>query len=254
VVCEPSWLVLLTELAQKKGFWPLKFFLVGGENMTEQARRLVEKAWNCDVFLAYGMTETFGSLGLECPVKRGYHVDEFHNWYEIYKPDQDGYGELVITNLQRNVMPLIRYRSADVTRLIDQPCTCPMPNIRRIGKILGRADELINCVMGNISPPIFEYAFEGIPSITNDWQVGILREEPLDLIEFRLELQEGAEPAATEQAVVTQFRDRYPDFARNIDMGLYKLGVKLHPKGTLRTRQKLKKVVDERKALWEGKM
>jgi phenylacetate-CoA ligase len=254
VICEPSWLVLLTEIAKKRGFWPIKFFLAGGENMTEHARRYVEEAWNCDVFLGYGMTETFGSIGIECPAKRGYHVDEFHNWYEILQPDKDGYGELVITTLERSVMPLLRYRSADVTRLIDEPCTCRVPRIRRIGKILGRADEMINCGMGNISPPVFEHAFEGIQGITNDWQVSIQKDGTLDKVEFRLETAEGHDAAEVEQRVLAQFKERYPDLWRNTEMGLYKLAIRMEPKGTLRVKQKLKKVVDERRELWEGKI
>ncbi|MBI4867901.1 MAG: phenylacetate--CoA ligase family protein [Candidatus Wallbacteria bacterium] len=255
IVCEPSWLVLYTELCkQRGGFWPIKFFLVGGENMTEHARRFVEEAWNCNVFIGYGMTETFGSVGVECPSKMGYHINEFHNWCEILKPDADGYGELVVTTLQRSTMPLLRYRTSDVTRLIDEPCTCAIPNIRRIAKIRGRSDEMINCGMGNISPPIFEYAFDGIQGITNDWQVAVKKDGPLDLIEFRFEIANGSSAAELEKVVTDQFKTRYPDYWRNVEMGLYKLACRFEPRGTLRKKQKLIKVVDERHELWESKI
>ncbi len=252
VICEPSWLVLLSDIAKKKGTWPVKFFLVGGENMTEEARRYAENIWHSDVYIGYGMTETFGSAGVECPAKRGYHINEFQNWYEILNPDEDGYGELVITMLQRRCMPLIRYRTSDVTRLVDEPCTCQIPSVRRIGKIRGRSDELINCGMGNISPPIFEHAFEGIQGITHDWQVAVVKDGPLDVIEFRLELANGTDPHELEKTITAQFKERYPDYWRNIEMGLYRLAYKFQAPGTLRTRQKLIKVVDERHELWNS--
>ncbi len=112
---EPSWLVVLTEIARVRGTWPVKFFFVGGENMSEDTRRYIEAQWNTKVYIGYGQTETFGQVGAECPAQHGYHIDDLNLYTEIIDQGEDGYGELVCTTLSRTVMPLIRYRSTDIT-------------------------------------------------------------------------------------------------------------------------------------------
>src|SRR5439155_12224186 len=116
--------------------------------------RSVERAWGAPLFLSYGQTEAFGSLGLECREQHGYHRNDLHFLFEIDAADQTGQGELVYTTLTREVMPLIRYRSSDVTHLIDEPCACGL-FARRIAKIHGRADEMVVCGMGNVGPWVF---------------------------------------------------------------------------------------------------
>ncbi|MEI8344674.1 MAG: AMP-binding protein [Candidatus Omnitrophota bacterium] len=116
IVGDPSWIVRLSEVAQKRGAWPVKMLLAGGENITEEARRFVEGVWKADLLINYGQTEAFGAIGVELRDKRGYHLNEFHNAFEIVDADADGVGELVYTTLNRRVMPLVRYRSGDLTR------------------------------------------------------------------------------------------------------------------------------------------
>src|SRR5437867_148152 len=95
MVVEPSWIVSLTALAEKRGTWPVRLMLVGGENMSEKSRRYVEETWRTDLFLTYGQTESFGSAGSECVRKNGYHLQELKFWFEIPEADADGNGELV---------------------------------------------------------------------------------------------------------------------------------------------------------------
>ncbi len=243
---EPSWLSLLTQVAVKKGIWPLKLILVGGENITEQTRNTLESIWKTDIYMGYGQTESFGSAGLECARKQGYHISENNLWYEIYKPDAEGYGELVLSTLQRRVMPLLRYRTSDVTRLIDEPCTCGIPNIRRIAKIRGRCDEMINCGAGNITPWLFERVFHGVSDISSDWQVAVMRDGNLDLVEFRLELTDGNSPVNVEAKIKSKIQTEFPDLWRNYAWGLFAIRFRFYPLNTLRTKRKLVSVVDER--------
>src|SRR5712691_10013216 len=70
---EPSWVVRLSEIAQVRGSWPLKFLFAGGENISESARLTVEETWVAPLYLNYGQTESFGALGAECRIKDGYH-------------------------------------------------------------------------------------------------------------------------------------------------------------------------------------
>jgi len=144
---EPSWLVVLTEIARVRGTWPVKFFYVGGENMSEDTRHYIESAWNTKVYIGYGQTESFGQVGTECPAQRGYHIDDFNLYCEIVDKGEDGYGELVYTTLSRVVMPLIRYRSTDITAFLNEPCTCTLKAARRIAKIRGRSDEMVICAL-----------------------------------------------------------------------------------------------------------
>src|SRR5205823_3708203 len=73
---EPSWLVRMSEVAQTRGTWPVKLLFGGGENITEEARQIVESVWNAPLYLSYGQTESFGTLGGECVRKDGYHRND----------------------------------------------------------------------------------------------------------------------------------------------------------------------------------
>jgi phenylacetate-CoA ligase len=248
---EPSWLVVLTEIARVRGTWPVKFFYVGGENMSEQTRRYVEETWQSRVYMGYGQTESFGQVGTECPVQHGYHIDDFNLYCEIVDQGADGYGELVYSTLSRVVMPLVRYRSTDITAFIDERCTCALGAARRIAKIRGRSDEMVNCGMGNLSPWFFEQLLDDLPEITRDWQVGVLRAGNHDTIEFRVELRDEGTAGAVTEAIKQRVRERIPDSWRNYELGLFEFDFRFQAPGTLRAGRKLRRLVDERMRAWE---
>ncbi len=252
VIAEPSWLLRLTEIAEKRGVWPMKFMLVGGENLTEQTRQYIESVWKADVLMEYGQTESFGAIGVECRLKNGYHLNELNFLFEVDAPDRDGYGELVYTTLTRKVMPLLRYRAADITRLIDEPCPCGLP-MRRIARIRSRKDEMIVCGMGNISPWIFETTLRGVAGISDDWQVRITRPNHKDCVELHLELLNGKAPATVAETVKQNLRSLFADFWKNYEMGLYELDFKFASPGTLRQGRKLLRLVDQRRGLVDSK-
>lgn len=248
---EPSWLVVLTEIARVRGTWPVKFIYTGGENMSEATRRYAEEEWKTNVYMGYGQTETFGQIGSECPAKRGYHVDDFNLYCEIVDRGDEGYGELVYTTLSRQVMPLIRYRSTDITKFLDEPCTCVLKTTRRLAKIRGRSDEMVNCGMGNLSPWFFEQLLDDVPGITRDWQVGVVRAGNRDTIEFRLELGDPDGADSVVAAVKQRVRERIPLSWRNYELKLFEFGFRFADPGTLRTGRKLRRLLDERTRVWE---
>jgi phenylacetate-CoA ligase len=248
---EPSWLVVLTEIARVRGTWPVKFFYVGGENMSEETRRYIEGVWNARVYMGYGQTESFGQIGSECPAQRGYHVDDLNLYCEIVDKGEDGYGELVYTTLSSVVMPLVRYRSTDITAFLDEPCTCSLKMARRIAKIRGRSDEMVNCGMGNLSPWFVEQLLEDLPEITRDWQVGVLRSGNRDSIEFRVELRDGASSDAVMAAIKQRVKERIPDSWRNYELKLFEFEFRFVEPGALRTGRKLRRLVDERMKAWD---
>src|SRR5436309_10359075 len=80
---EPSWLVRLSEIAESRGAWPVKFMFAGGENIAETARAAVERTWSAPLYLNYGQTEAFGALGIECVEKNGYHRNDLNLLFEV---------------------------------------------------------------------------------------------------------------------------------------------------------------------------
>lgn len=250
ICCEPSVLVVVSEVAKAKGTWPLKLMVVGGENMSEQTRRYVEAIWKAPVYMSYGQTETFGSIGVECPAQNGYHIDDFSLYCEIAEPGTDGFGELVYTILSRRVMPLIRYRSSDITAFLKGSCTCALRISRRLAKIRGRTDEMVNCGMGNLSPWFFENLLEGLPQISSDWQVAVRRTGNYDTIEFRLELLPSAAEDGVSVAIQQRIEKRIPESWRNYQLGLFKLAFRFVAPGSLRRGRKLRRLLDERTTQW----
>ncbi len=242
---EPSWIVRFSELAAARGTWPMKMIVAGGENIAESARAEVERVWGAPMYLNYGQTEAFGSIGLECAQKAGYHRNDLHFMFEILEPDAQGYGELVYTTLTRDVMPLIRYRASDITRFIDEPCPCGL-FARRLAKIRARADEMVVCGMGNVGPWVFEEILRGIDVAGPDWQVLLDSNGRYDTLDLAIELPEDADATAIRAAVLTNVQVRFPDFWKNLSMGLYDLRVTPVPRGVLRSGRKLRRIVDTR--------
>src|SRR3984893_7963520 len=243
---EPSWIVRLSEVAQNRGRWPLKFLFAGGENIADAGRALVERTWGAPLYLNYGQTESFGALGAECRMQDGYHRNDLYFFFELAGVDQEGYGEVVYTTLARDVMPLIRYRSTDVTRLVDEPCGCGI-SMGRIGKIRGRCDERVVCVMGNVGPWVFEEVLRGIQGIGDDWQAVIAHEGARDLVTLHVEMHDTSYQSAVEHLIHDTLRARFSDFWRNREMRLYDLRLVAHRAGSLRHGgRKLRRVLDER--------
>jgi phenylacetate-CoA ligase len=241
---EPSWLVRFSQVAAARGTWPVKLLVCGGENMTEAAREQIQAAWSAPVVLNYGQTEAFGSLGLECRERAGYHRNDLHFLFEIDAPDPEGWGELIYTTLTRDVMPLIRYRAGDVTRLEDRPCACGL-FAKRLAKIRARADEMVVCGMGNVGPWVFDELLRGILAVGAEWQAVVTSDGQLDVMTLHAETEDAA---GLDRQVRDHLRERFPDFWKNLKMELYSLHVIPAGPGTLRQMRKLQRVVDRRQA------
>jgi len=242
---EPSWLMRLSELARECGTWPVKLLFGGGENITEEARQAVESVWGAPLYLSYGQTESFGTLGVECARKDGYHRNDLFFFFETPETDTDGYGELVYTTLVRDVMPLIRYRSTDLTRLVDEPCECGL-FAKRIAKIRSRIDEMVVCGMGNVGPWVFAEVLRNVNGHGADWQAVIKHDGRRDVIELRVELKDSDHQPDVERAVLDNLRTGFADFWKNYEMKLYEFRVIPCEPGTLRNGRKLKRVLDQR--------
>jgi phenylacetate-CoA ligase len=244
---EPSWMVRLAEIARERGPWPLKFLFAGGENIAESSRAAVERAWNAPLYLNYGQTESFGALGAECRIKNGYHRNDLYFFFETPDVGSDGFGEIVYTTLSRTVMPLIRYRSTDVSRLVDGQCACGI-SMGRLGKVRGRCDEMVVCGMGNVGPWVFDEVLRGIDIIGVDWQVAVDHGGQRDVVTLQVEVDDPSAQPVVEGLIHEHVRERFPDFWKNYGMGLYELRVAAVGTGTLRGGgRKLRRVIDNRR-------
>jgi len=242
---EPSWMIRLSEIAERHGVWPVKFLFAGGENIAESARASVEQVWSAPLYLNYGQTESFGALGAECKLKKGYHRNDLYFFFELDNVDAEGYGEVIYTTLARDVMPLIRYRSTDVAQLIEERCECGI-FAGRIGKVRARCDEMVVCGMGNVGPWVFDEVLRDISGVSSEWQVFIKHESYSDIVELYVETLNGSGPAQLREAVLLNLRTRFLDFWKNHEMRLYELRVIPCTHGTLRNGRKLQRVIDQR--------
>ena len=243
---EPSWMIRFSDIARTRGTWPLKFLFAGGENISESARREVEEIWGSPLYLNYGQTESFGALGAECRLKNGYHRNDLYFFFEVKDPDADGYGEIVYTTLSQRAMPLIRYRSSDLSTIVNSPCGCGI-SMGRLAKIRSRCDEMVVCGMGNVGPWVFDEVLRGIPGIGDDWQVVIRHAGSRDLVQLHVEVDDHSHQGAIEASIHANLRDRFADFWRNRELKLYEWQVIVHRTGSLRGHaRKLRRIIDER--------
>jgi phenylacetate-coenzyme A ligase PaaK-like adenylate-forming protein len=115
----------------------IKSVLLSADDIPDAVRNTVAWHWNCRVFNHYGMTEMCIAGGVECEGFSGYHTRDCDLLFEIVDPDENGVGEVVFTTLDREAMPLIRYRTGDLGRFSAGPCPCGSP-LRRIERVFGR--------------------------------------------------------------------------------------------------------------------
>jgi phenylacetate-CoA ligase len=247
VMADPFWIARFTEIAMARGIrTPIKAFVSGAERITENLRASIQDYWKAPLYMTYASTELGASLGAECPCKTGYHLHEYDYAVEILNPDADGFGEVVFTTLTRSVMPLIRYRTGDIARLIPGVCPCGLP-FRRLSALRGRSDEMIACVWGDVHPDLFEDLLRGVDGVGDEWQVALREAGLRPLFEFRLESTGGsAIRESVEAAIRARLAARYPPLWAKTQQRLCDIAVCLLAPGTLRTGRKIRRLVDER--------
>ena len=164
----------------------IKKFLVGAEPTPNSMRKSIEEAWNAGVYVGYGITEIGLLMAGECDKKNGMHLTETNFLTEIIDPDtgeqlEDGEtGEVIFTTFDREGMPLIRYNSHDIGRIIPGICECGLP-MKRI-EIKGRTDDLIPVGAGdNLFTEMFDEAIFSIPEV-QEYQVIFDRKNGIDFI------------------------------------------------------------------------
>ena len=247
VMGDPFWIGRFTEIAMTRGVRaPMKAFVSGAERMTDSLRRQIEDYWRAPLYMTYASTELGASLGVECSAREGYHLHEYDYAVEIANPDADGFGEVVFTTLTRSVMPLIRYRTGDVARLVPGTCACGLP-FRRLSAIRGRRDEMIACVWGDVYPEFFEDLLRDIDGVGDEWQVAVRQVALRPVFEFRIETSGGPSAASgVEAAIRSRLAARHPALWAKTERRFCDVAVRAASPGSLRTGRKLRRLVDER--------
>ncbi len=206
IVATPSYCMYLAEAAREAGAqfpmssYHLRLGLLGSEGSTPQMRREIEEAWGGGFFATdnYGLSELNGpGMSGECTERAGLHICEDHFLCEIIDPDtgevlpEGSTGELVVTNLTKRGIPLLRYRTRDLTRIQTEPCRCGRTSAR-MDKIIGRSDDMLKIRGVNVFPTQIESAILGVEHISPNYQLVLRRENYADSMEVRLELVNGA--------------------------------------------------------------
>ncbi|HEY6170394.1 MAG TPA: AMP-binding protein, partial [Verrucomicrobiae bacterium] len=199
LTCTPSYALVLGEEAVAAGIdvrerFKLRVGIHGAEPWSEEMRREIQAALNLVAYDIYGLTEIIGpGVAMECEHHNGLHVFEDHFYPEIIDP-KDGQplgfgveGELVFTTLTKEAMPLIRYRTGDRTVLHQEKCACGR-TLARMGKVLGRTDDMLIVRGVNVFPSQVEKVLLEFGEVAPQYQIVVDRKRhELDSFEVRVE-------------------------------------------------------------------
>jgi phenylacetate-CoA ligase len=197
--CTPSYALHLAEAIEEAGIRPedlrLRVGFFGAEPWTEAMRDTIQTHLRLMALNIYGLSEVTGpGVAVECPERRGMHVAEDHFLPEVVDPDTlepvpaGTTGELVFTTLSKQGMPLIRYRTRDLTTLDPAPCPCGR-TLARLGRIMGRSDDMLIIRGVNVYPSQVEHTLLQIPELAPHYLLVVRREHNLDTLEVRVEAQ-----------------------------------------------------------------
>jgi phenylacetate-CoA ligase len=173
----------------------LKIAFVGAEPHSEQTRRKIEELYGFKAYNSYGLSEMNGpGVAFECPCQNGLHIWEDNFFVEIIDPETlkplpDGEeGELVLTTLRREGMPILRYRTKDLTRIVPGRCECGRTH-RRIERIKGRTDDMMIIKGVNIFPIQIEKKLMDIPGVGTNFLIVLERQGYNDFMTVKVEVQ-----------------------------------------------------------------
>ena len=250
----PSYVTRLYEVMKENGVDPrrdtkLKMLAIGAEPHSEEQRKRIEEMMGVKAYNSFGMSEMCGpGVGFECKEQNGLHFWEDYYIVEIVNPDTlepvpDGeIGELVLTTLCREAMPLLRYRTRDLTRVLGRSCPCGRNHVR-LDRMRGRSDDMMVLRGVNIFPIQIEKILMQFPELANNYLITLTTDEDNDNMTVEVELEE----------LFTDDYSRLLDLESRIrralkDEILLTPHVKLVPKGSLPVSEgKAVRVVDKRK-------
>ena len=254
VLCStPSYALYLNEVSEEMGApireLPLRVGVFGAEPWTERMRQEIEKELRISAIDIYGLSEIIGpGVSAECEAKDGLHIMEDHFLAEVIDPATGKVlgpgetGELVITTLTKEGIPLFRYRTRDITSLTHEPCRCGRTTVR-MRRISGRSDDMLIIRGVNVFPSQIEGVLLRIPEVAPHYVIYVDRLHNLDTLEIHVEVSE--EIFSDEIKKLEQIERRIKAEVESI-LGVV-VDVKLvEPKSITRSEGKAKRVIDRR--------
>ena len=253
LVATPSYAMCLSEMIKEKGIprdnFKLKYGFFGSEAMSEKMREKLEDSMGILVTSNYGLTEVMGpGVSGECIYKCGEHINEDMFIVEIIDPKTGEVlpygesGEVVITTLTKEAMPVLRYRTRDISYIIPEPCTCGRTSYR-LAPIQGRTDDMLKIKGVNLFPSEIESVVLEFPQVSPNYQLILRRENMLDTLEIVVELVDGSllERFSEIEKLENEMKERLHSV-----LGLRAKLRLAEPKSIERTTGKAKRIIDLR--------
>ncbi|MGN0097785.1 MAG: phenylacetate--CoA ligase family protein [Candidatus Methanomethylophilaceae archaeon] len=199
IACTPSYLIHLGDVAKKMGVdirrdTKLRKAVLGAEPWSESMRQHIEESMGIKAYDIYGTSEQAGPMFTECEERKGIHIAGDIMYVEIIDPETGESlgpgqkGEMVVTMLKKEAMPMIRYRIKDVTTLMEDECECGRTS-PRISRITGRTDDMLIIRGINVFPSQIEYTLLQIPQVGDQYMIYVTREGALDNMILQVEIR-----------------------------------------------------------------
>ena len=254
LTCTPSYAIYLSEVLAESGIDPeslkIKAGIFGAEPWSENIRKDIEKKLKIKAYDIYGLSEIMGpGVAIECESQEGLHVWEDHFIPEIIDPvtlkvlPYGEQGELVITTITKEGIPILRYRTRDITTIKPEPCACGRTHLR-ISRLQGRTDDMLIIRGVNVFPTQIESVLLEIGEVEPHYQLVVRRDGSLDTLEIKVELSEAlfSDRISNLENLEKRIRDRIQS-----TIGVNAKVALVEPKSLPRSEGKSQRVVDLRK-------
>ena len=251
--CTPSYALYIAESFERAGIdpktVPIKGGVFGAEMWTEEIRQKLEDKFGISAQNIHGLTEVMGpGVSTECHIKDGMHIAEDHFYPEIIDPNtlevlpEGETGEIVFTSLTKTGMPVIRYRTKDITSLNYDKCECGRTTVR-MSRIIGRSDDMLKVKGVIVFPKQIEEVIMAMDELSPAYQIIVSRPDTLDEIEVQVEIDQ-----ATFSDSMTNLEEFKYKIGKEIKEAIG-IGVKVtlaEPYSIPRSEGKAKRVIDKR--------
>jgi phenylacetate-CoA ligase len=254
LTCTPSYSLYLAEAAAEEGIdirdFKLRVGIFGAEPWSDSMRQEIEQKLNIKAIDIYGLSEILGpGVAIECiEAQKGLHIWEDHFIPEIINPDtgevlpHGAQGELVITTITKEGIPMIRYRTRDITRIMEEPCICGRTHLR-LARMSGRSDDMLIIRGVNVFPSQIESVLMTVEGVEPHYQLLVDREENLDTLEVQVEVNE--KTFSDEIKVMQDLAGRIRKEIKDL-LGITCRVRLVEPKSIARSEGKAKRVLDHR--------
>ncbi len=254
IACTPSYALYLAEAIAERGInvedLNLKYGILGAEPWSDEMREEIERKLNIRATDIYGLSEIIGpGVATECEYQCGLHISEDHFLPEIINPEtgevlaEGEKGEIVFTTLTKEGIPVIRYRTRDITSLNSEKCECGRTHVR-MQKVMGRSDDMLIIRGVNVFPTQVESVLVGFTEVEPHYLLVVDRINNLDTLEIWVEMSEKL--FSDEVRKVEEVRDRIKSEVQSL-LGLTATIKLVEPKSIERSTGKAKRVLDKRK-------